>query len=96
MKLPAAMLSAIKPNDGYFTLSGPGTLSLNSEGKTVLQPSAQGRHRFLVNGNNPARQRVEAPRPQSGDEGLEFGVLDATRAVRFGSRNTEQFLQEPR
>jgi len=54
----AAMLSAIKPNDGYFTLSGPGTLSLNSEGKTVLQPSAQGRHRFLK--ADPAQRELIA------------------------------------
>jgi hypothetical protein len=43
----AAMLYAIKPEDGYFTLSEPGTLSVSSDGRMELRPGAKGQHRAL-------------------------------------------------
>jgi len=43
----AAMLYTIRPKDGYFTLSDPGTVSIGNDGRTAFQPSAQGRHRYL-------------------------------------------------
>ncbi|MGD1068608.1 MAG: hypothetical protein ABSB15_00580 [Bryobacteraceae bacterium] len=43
----AAMLYALNPAEGYFALSEPGTVSVGNDGRTVFQPSAQGRHRYL-------------------------------------------------
>jgi len=43
----AAMLYTIKPKEGYFTLSEPGTVVIGDNGATQFQPSAQGRHRYL-------------------------------------------------
>jgi len=43
----AAMLYTIKPKDGYFTASAPGTLTIGTDGRVTLQPSAQGKHSLL-------------------------------------------------
>jgi inosine-uridine nucleoside N-ribohydrolase len=43
-----AALYAIRPNDGYFSLSGPGTIQVDAKGVTTLIPSADGKHRYLV------------------------------------------------
>jgi inosine-uridine nucleoside N-ribohydrolase len=43
-----AALYAIRPNDGYFSLSGPGTIQVEAKGVTTLIPSADGKHRYLV------------------------------------------------
>ena len=44
----AAVLYAVRPQEGYFRLSEPGTLQVRDNGRTVLVPSAEGRHRYLV------------------------------------------------
>jgi len=43
----AAMLYAIRPNDGYFTTSEPGAFSISSDGAVQLQALAGGPHRWL-------------------------------------------------
>ena len=43
----AAMLHAIRPDEGYYELSEPGTVSLLDDGTTRFTPSPQGRHRYL-------------------------------------------------
>jgi len=43
----AATLYAIKAKPDYFTLSEPGTFSLNAAGKVDFKPTAQGKHRWL-------------------------------------------------
>ena len=44
----AAALFAIKPGDGYFKLSGPGTIHVQDDGATAFTPSAGGRHQYLI------------------------------------------------
>jgi inosine-uridine nucleoside N-ribohydrolase len=43
----AAMLQAIRQNDGYFSMSKPGTISLAADGKTVFTEGATGKHSYL-------------------------------------------------
>jgi inosine-uridine nucleoside N-ribohydrolase len=42
-----AALHAVRPDGGYFTLSPPGTVRLDARGVTTLEPSPDGRHRYL-------------------------------------------------
>jgi hypothetical protein len=44
----AAVLYAVKPDEGYFTLSGPGTISVLDDGRTRFAPQADGKHRHLI------------------------------------------------
>ena len=44
----AAVLYAAHPQDEYFTLSEPGTVSISDDGRTRFVASASGRHRYLV------------------------------------------------
>lgn len=50
----AAVLYAAHPQDGYFNLSEPGTVTVRDDGRTRLAPAASGRHRHLV--LNPAEK----------------------------------------
>jgi hypothetical protein len=44
----AAVLYAVHPNDGYFKLSDPGTISVLEDGRTKFTPQAEGKHRYLI------------------------------------------------
>ena len=44
----AAVLHAAFPDEGYFTLSGPGTISVLDDGRTRFAPQAEGKHRYLI------------------------------------------------
>ena len=44
----AAVLQAAFPDEGYFTLSGPGTISVLDDGRTRFAPQAEGKHRYLI------------------------------------------------
>jgi hypothetical protein len=44
----AAVLHAVKPDDGFFKLSEPGTFSVRDDGSLELTPSAAGKHRRLI------------------------------------------------
>ena len=44
----AAVLYAVRPQEGYFQLSEPGTLAILDDGTLKLTPSAGGAHRQLV------------------------------------------------
>ena len=44
----AAVLYAAQPDEGYFTLSGPGTISVLDDGRTRFAPQAEGKHRYLI------------------------------------------------
>jgi len=44
----AAVLHAALPDEGYFTLSEPGTISVHDEGRTRFAPQADGKHRYLI------------------------------------------------
>ena len=45
----AASLYAVRPNEGYFKLSGPGTIHVHDDRRTSFTASDQGRHQYLVN-----------------------------------------------
>ena len=44
---PTAALYAIRPDAGYFSLSAPGTIGVDDEGRTHFREDPQGRHRYL-------------------------------------------------
>jgi hypothetical protein len=44
----AAILQAVHPDDGYFTLSAPGTISVSDDGRTQFTPGADGKHRYVI------------------------------------------------
>jgi hypothetical protein len=44
----AAVLYAVQPDEGYFTLSEPGTISVLDDGRTQFAPQAGGKHRYLI------------------------------------------------
>lgn len=43
-----AVLYAVRPNDGFFGLSEPGTVAVNNDGTTTFTKSAEGKHRLLT------------------------------------------------
>ena len=44
----AAVLYAVHPEDGYFKLSDPGTITVLDDGRTQFTPGAEGKHRYLI------------------------------------------------
>jgi len=44
----AAVLYAVHPDESYFTLSEPGTISVLDDGRTQFAPAASGKHRYLI------------------------------------------------
>jgi hypothetical protein len=44
----AAVLYAARPDEGYFKLSEPGTISVLDDGRTKFTPSPEGKHRYLI------------------------------------------------
>jgi inosine-uridine nucleoside N-ribohydrolase len=43
-----AVLYAVRPQEGYFKLSDPGTISVLDDGRTKFTPLPEGRHRYLI------------------------------------------------
>jgi inosine-uridine nucleoside N-ribohydrolase len=50
----AAALYAVRPNEGYFKLSSPGTITVAADSHTKFTSSAEGRHRYLI--SDPAQK----------------------------------------
>jgi len=44
----AAALYAGRPQEGYFKLSDPGTISISDDGRTAFGASEHGKHRYLI------------------------------------------------
>jgi inosine-uridine nucleoside N-ribohydrolase len=44
----SAVLYAVRPKEGYFKLSDPGTISVLDDGRTKFTASADGKHRYLI------------------------------------------------
>lgn len=44
----AAVLQAVHPDEGYFQLSDPGTISVLDDGRTRFTPGAEGKHRYVI------------------------------------------------
>ena len=75
----AAVLHAVHPDEDYFKLSDPGTITVLDDGRTRFTPSADGKHRYLI--VDPAqKERIvslytalvsapPAPRPSRGRGG---------------------------
>ncbi len=55
-----AALYAVRPNDGYFSLSRPGTIHVDEKGATTLVPSDGGKHRYLVMNDLQRARALEA------------------------------------
>ncbi len=55
-----AALYAVRPNDGYFSLSGPGTIQVDKSGVTTLLPASDGKHRYLVMNDVQRARALEA------------------------------------
>lgn len=43
-----AVLYAVRPMENYFKLSEPGTITVTDDGRTQFNPSAEGKHRYLI------------------------------------------------
>jgi hypothetical protein len=72
----AAVLHAVHPDDGYFKLSDPGTISVLDDGRTQFKPAADGKHRYLI--VDPAqKERITA---------LYTAMVSAAPAPRPGRR----------
>jgi len=55
-----AALYAVRPNDGYFSLSQPGTIGVDAAGVTTLVPAADGKHRYFVMNDVQRARALEA------------------------------------
>lgn len=76
----AATLYAVHPEEPYFTLSEPGTISVLEDGRTRFTPGADGKHRYLIVDPSQKDQILglytalvsaqPAPRPGRGRGGL--------------------------
>jgi inosine-uridine nucleoside N-ribohydrolase len=55
-----AALYAVRHNDGYFSLSEPGTIQVDKNGVTTLLPAAAGTHRYLVMNDFQRARALEA------------------------------------
>jgi hypothetical protein len=95
----AAMVQAVHPNDAYFKLSEPGTISVLEDGRTQFTPGPGGKHRYLI--ADPAqKERViklyrdmvsapPAPRPGRGGRG------NAAAAAQQQQQQQHQQQQQP-
>jgi purine nucleosidase len=45
---PTAVLYAVRPDENYFSLSAPGTITVQNDGSSVFKKSSGGRHRHLI------------------------------------------------
>ncbi len=43
-----AALYAVRPKEGYFKVSDPGTITVQEDGRTTFAPSSGGKHRHLI------------------------------------------------
>jgi inosine-uridine nucleoside N-ribohydrolase len=55
-----AVLFAVRPDDGYFSLSPPGTITVLPDGSSHFDPSAGGNHRYLVLSDEQRIKTLEA------------------------------------
>jgi purine nucleosidase len=55
-----SVLYAGRPDDGYFSLSEPGRISVEADGRSRFMPDADGRHRYLVVNEAQRSKALEA------------------------------------
>lgn len=56
----AAALYAVRPDEGYYKLSGPGTIHIADDGRASFEASASGKHRYLIVDPGQAERVVKA------------------------------------
>jgi len=90
----------VHPNDGYFKLSEPGTISVLDDGRTQFTAAAGGKHRYLI--VDPAQKdRViklykdmvaapPAPRPGRGGRGNPAAAAAAAAAQQQQQQQQQQ------
>jgi inosine-uridine nucleoside N-ribohydrolase len=54
-----AVLYAVRPGRDYFSLSEPGTVDVDDRGRTVFTPSADGKRRYLILGEQQKARTLE-------------------------------------
>lgn len=57
---PTAVLYAVRPSDGYFSLSDPGRISVQSDGSARFAQSPDGLHRYLIVNDEQRARALEA------------------------------------
>jgi hypothetical protein len=55
-----AVLYAVRPDEKYFSLSPPGTVAVLPDGSAHFEPSATGKHRYLVLTDEQRARTLEA------------------------------------
>ena len=55
-----AVLYAVRPDDSYFSLSPPGTITVSPDGGSRFDTSAGGKHRYLVLADEQRQRTLEA------------------------------------
>lgn len=55
-----AVLYAVRPDEKYFSLSPPGTITVLPDGSSHFEPSAAGNHRYLILGHEQRARTLEA------------------------------------
>jgi inosine-uridine nucleoside N-ribohydrolase len=55
-----AALFAVRPDAGYFSLSAPGKITLDDQGRTHFLPDPAGRHRYLILSDSERPRILEA------------------------------------
>ncbi len=85
----AAVLSAVSPDEGYFQLSEPGTITVLDDGRTRFTPSPAGKHYYLIAKTDQKERVLETyvkmvtaqPPPRPGRGGPRAGVRTAGAAL---------------
>lgn len=55
-----AVLYAVRPDENYFSLSPPGTITVLPDGSSRFEPSANGNHRYLIIKGDQRARTLEA------------------------------------
>ncbi|MGH9674617.1 MAG: nucleoside hydrolase [Bryobacteraceae bacterium] len=55
-----SVLYAVRPKEGYFKLSEPGTIRVSEDGRTKFTPQADGKHRYLIHDPEQTERIVKA------------------------------------
>jgi len=55
-----AVLYAVRPDENYFSLSLPGTITVLPDGSSHFEPSANGHHRYLIIKDEQRARTLEA------------------------------------
>ncbi len=101
----AAMLHAANPDERYFDLSEPGTITVTDDGRTRFTPSASGTHHYLIASPDRKERILEAyeqlvgaeppPRPGRGRPvaaAAALSVIGATLAAIMAAGGSQRLI----